>query len=232
MARLRIHVEGQTEETFVTQLLAPHLYECGYHDVSARLLGDARQRHNRGGIKSWPSAQKEIVRHLKADKGLISTTMVDYYALPSTGPGEWPGRADANFVALENKPRIVERALSQAFARHVDDQQVAGRFVPFVVMHEFEALLFSDCTSFARAIGRPDLRGQFTSILAQFDGPEHINDSPLTAPSKRVEALFPKYQKLINGINAAREVGLLAMRQCCPHFDAWLHQLERIPRLA
>jgi hypothetical protein len=29
------------------------------------------------------------------------------------------------------------------------------RFVPFVVMHEFEGLLFSDCAAFSRGIAAP-----------------------------------------------------------------------------
>ncbi|MDE2725572.1 MAG: hypothetical protein OXI59_19555 [Gemmatimonadota bacterium] len=37
MTRLLIHVEGETEETFVNEILGPHLYACGYTMVSARL---------------------------------------------------------------------------------------------------------------------------------------------------------------------------------------------------
>lgn len=44
MTRLLIHVEGQTEESFVNDILAPHLYGQGFTNVSARLLGNARQR--------------------------------------------------------------------------------------------------------------------------------------------------------------------------------------------
>src|SRR5256885_1583241 len=49
MARLLIHVEGETEETFVNEVLAPHLLSFGYESVSARLIGNARQRDRRGG---------------------------------------------------------------------------------------------------------------------------------------------------------------------------------------
>jgi hypothetical protein len=74
----------------------------------------------------------------------------------------------------------------------------ARRFVPFVVMHEFEALLFSDCAAFGRGIYRPDLASGFQEIRDQFPTPEEIDDSPVTAPSKRVEALAsprPEVQK-------------------------------------
>jgi hypothetical protein len=53
MSRLLIHVEGETEESFVNEVLAPHLYHHGYQDVSARLIGNARLRDRRGGIRRW-----------------------------------------------------------------------------------------------------------------------------------------------------------------------------------
>ena len=77
MERLLIHVEGETEETFVNELLRPHLAGRGWSMVSARLLGNARRRDRRGGIKSWVSVREEIVRHLREDTGRIVTTMVD-----------------------------------------------------------------------------------------------------------------------------------------------------------
>ena len=78
MARLLIHVEGETEETFIDELLGPHLVNQGWSIVSARLLGNARLRDRRGGIKSWTSVRDEIVRHLREDTGRVVTTMVDY----------------------------------------------------------------------------------------------------------------------------------------------------------
>src|SRR5436309_12656505 len=57
MARLLVHVEGKTEETFVNQILGPHLYKHRYEIVSARLLGNARQRDRRGGIRAWSAVR-------------------------------------------------------------------------------------------------------------------------------------------------------------------------------
>lgn len=54
MSRLLVHVEGQTEEDFVNEVLGPHLWAYGYTQVSARLLGNARLRSRRAGIKAWP----------------------------------------------------------------------------------------------------------------------------------------------------------------------------------
>ena len=82
MSRLLVHVEGETEETFVNELLRPYLYDRGYSEVSARLMGNARQRSRRGGIKGWAEVKKDILGHLKQDAGRLVTTMVDYYGLP------------------------------------------------------------------------------------------------------------------------------------------------------
>src|SRR5262245_54573286 len=92
VARLLIHVEGETEETFVNEVLEPHLCSRGYSQVSARLMGNARQRDRRGGIRSWSMVKEDIVTHLKQDRQCLASCMVDYYALPQTGERAWPGR--------------------------------------------------------------------------------------------------------------------------------------------
>jgi len=60
VARLFILVEGETEETFVNELLAPHLYEKGFECVSARLMGNARLRVQRGGVRGWTEVKTEV----------------------------------------------------------------------------------------------------------------------------------------------------------------------------
>ena len=105
----------------------------------------------------------------------------------------------------------------------------ANRFVPYVMMHEFEAMLFSDCDAFARGIGSPDLAPRFQAIRDGFASPEEIDDSPVTAPSKRIATLVPAYQKPIQGTFAIQEIGLDTIRDQCPHFRAWLERLESLP---
>ena len=230
MTRLVVHVEGETEETFVNKILAPHLYSVGYSLVNARLMGNARQRSGRGGGRAWPSVRKGIVNHLKADTGCVVSTMVDYYGLPQTGTRAWPKRADSVYLSFPCKPVSVENALHDDVVNHMGHGFNASRFVPFVMMHEFEALLFSDCRRFAEGIGHGlQFARDFQRIRDQFDTPEHINDSPVTAPSKRITALVPGYQKPLDGTNAALRLGLDAIRGQCPHFADWLFRLERLP---
>ena len=226
MPRLLIHVEGETEESFVNEVLSRHLYTCGYRNVSARLVGNARQRDRRGGIRSWLTVRKDILNHLKEDTDCIATTMVDYYGLPQTGERAWPGRARASSLPFNQKASTVQSALFDDIQAELNPALYPGRFVPFVMMHEFEAYLFSDCEAFADGIGREDLAEKFQAIRNQFTTPEEINDSALTAPSKRVEGLVAGYQKPLLGTLAALEIGLDPIRRECPHFNAWLNHLQ------
>ncbi len=105
MSRLLIHVEGQTEETFVNEILAPRLYKRGYEKVGARLVGNARQRDRRGGIRAWAAVRNDIIRHLKEDPGSLATTFIDYYGLPQTGARAWPGRERSqHFSRIPKRP--------------------------------------------------------------------------------------------------------------------------------
>ena len=228
MARLLVHVEGETEETFVNEVLAPHLFDRGFLAVSARIVGNARIRGRRGGIRPWPTVKKDIINHLLGDSGCIATTMVDYYALPEAGDGAWPGRVEASGLNSDASAKAshVEVALLNDLVSGIGLNFNAERFVPFVVIHEFEGLLFSDCATFSRSIYRPDLEGKLREIRDQFATPEEINDSPTTSPSKRVETLMPRYQKPIAGTLAAIAIGLPKIRSQCPHFSDWLDRLE------
>lgn len=230
MARLLIHVEGETEETFVNEILAPHLYPCGYTKVSARLVGNSRQRDRRGGIRAWSAVRNDILNHLKEDPGCLATTMVDYYALPQSDAKAWPGRKAAEGLPFPQKAPTVQDALLADICGELGGGFKANRFIPYVMMHEFEGFLFSDCERFGRGIGRPELAPQFQAIRDAFETPEEIDDSPATAPSKRVKDLVPNYEKPLLGALAVLEIGLGAIRAECPHFRNWLERLEAGPQ--
>ena len=241
MKRLFVHVEGPTEENFVNEILRPHLHHHGYSRVSARLMGNARQWSRRGGIRGWPEAKRGIVRHLREDRGSIDTTMVDYYGLPQSGANAWPGRATADQVILTDRAAAVEKAIQKDLRNKPGDSLLSRRFFPYVMMHEFEAMLFSDCTLFARGIDCPKLEQKFQAIAKKYGEPEKINDTPDGAPSKRIEKLVGDYEKHdhekpvvyekpVMGVLAALEIGLDKIRAACPHFNAWLTRLEEIPK--
>jgi hypothetical protein len=76
---------------------------------------------------------------------------------------------------------------------------------------------------------QPNVAADLEAIRVGFNSPEEINDSPMTAPSKRLLKIIPGYQKPLYGNIAALDVGLKSIRDQCPHFDSWLKRLETIP---
>jgi len=230
MVRLLVIVEGETEETFVNELLAPHLYKKGFLAVSAKLMGNARKRDRRGGIRPWPGVREEIIRHLNTDKNIYVSTMVDYYALPGgeNNPNAWPGRFQAVSLNFDDKAQHVEAKLQQDLATYSPQSFKTERFIPYIMMHEFEGLLFSDCKELASSIAREDLATRFQNIRDRYPSPEEINDSPQTHPSQRIKDLMPEYQKPLHGNLAAIAIGLETFRQECPGFRRWLERIEGI----
>ncbi|HEY6324206.1 MAG TPA: DUF4276 family protein [Thermoanaerobaculia bacterium] len=228
MARLLISVEGQTEETFVREVLRPYLQNVGFSAVDARLMGNVRQRSGRGGVRKWASIKAELLRHLAQDRSAVLGMMVDFHGMPKSGDGGWPGRAAASALPAQERGAAVERAIAQEIASAMGTSFDQSRFVPCVVVHEFEGLLFSDCGAFAQSIGRPDLESRFQEIREQFGTPEEINDSPNACPSSRVRALVSNYEKPLLGTLAALEIGLATIARECQHFGRWVTRLERI----
>jgi len=155
--------------------------------------------------------------------------MVDFCGLPQTGAVAWPGRRVASSAALSDKARTVETELLADVTMHMGQGFNPVRFVPNVMMHEFEAMLFSDCAAFGRGIGLPSLERHFQAVRDAYNTPEEIDDSPLSAPSTRVRNLVPGYNKPLLGTLAVLEIGLDSIRRECPHFRNWLRRLESAP---
>lgn len=214
--RINITAEGQTEESFINQILGPHLTTFGKVVHTRRLRTSKTQR---GGYTSFPKAKADIEQWLKNDPGAWHTTLLDLYGLND----KFPGYAAAAHLLPHAKVAAIEQAFGQQIA--------SPRFLPFIQLHEFESLLFADPSLLEQWLGIDySLPAQcFTAIYQQYQGqPELINDDPRTAPSKRILQLCPGYRKVVDGLLVLEEIGLPLMRQQCPHFDAWVSQLEQL----
>ena len=95
-------------------------------------------------------------------------------------------------------------------------------------MYEFEGLLFSDPGKLAAGLYVEHLASDFATVRNGFSTPEEINDSPVTAPSKRILSLMPVYEKPLYGSLAAIEVGLDGIRSECKRFSQWVKRLETL----
>jgi hypothetical protein len=69
------------------------------------------------------------------------------------------------------------------------NEDLRYRFIPYIQLHEFEGLLFTDINVFRKNFMSHEFRDRsgFEGIFDQYANPEDINDSTTTAPSKRLE---------------------------------------------
>ena len=218
----RVHVicEGQTEEVFVNLILQPH-FDAHRIEIHPKLLGAAGHQGGNVGYKRVV----DDIRHLLAnDLEARVTTFIDFYGIHADFPGV---REAKKLRSARERHDVVVSSLSVQLADDLGDKMVS-RVVPYIQMHEFEALLFSSPQDMAAGILQPHQWKKFDKILFGFDTPEDINDSFETAPSKRIQHVFRGYQKVLHGSIIARRIGLECIRQACPLFDEWLDLLEQL----
>lgn len=118
-------------------------------------------------------------------------------------------------------------AIEQAFGQQI----TSPRFLPFIQLHEFETLLFADPVLLEELLSLDHSvpANAFVTIYQRYHGqPELINDSPHTAPSKRILQVCPGYRKIVDGVLILEEIGLPKLREQYPHFDAWVTRLEQL----
>lgn len=215
--RALVLVEGQTEERFVKDVLAPSFWSRGLYLIPT-LLVTKRVKQGpqfKGGITSYSKFRNDLERLLHGAGSALVTTLLDYYGLPN----DFPGMTSRPPSASIHRVQHVERAI-------MIDIGNPKNFLPFLALHEFEAWLFSRVDILPQVLTESEKCGQFAAIRAMFASPEDINDNPDSAPSKRVESLFPAYRKTIHGPAAIQRIGLERVRMECPHFNWWVSQLE------
>ncbi len=212
VTRVHVMVEGQTEETFVRELLYDHLQHRGLF-LNPILLRTSAQ--GKGGVVSYAKARPQLIRQCRQDATATVTTMIDLFRLP----GDFPGRQDCTDADVYQRVACLERALAEDLG--------CRNFMPNLSVHEFEALLFSDLGKFAAWFDDAAMAKLRVKVPADSE-PEQINDGAQTAPSKRIAAALAGhgYQKPFHGPLIAMDIGLGAMRARCPHFDAWVGRLE------
>lgn len=200
-------VEGQTEEKFIKDILNPYLEDYG--KFINPIIVKTKTGH-KGGITEYKPIKKDILSLLRYQNVYV-TTMIDYYGLPSDFPG------------MQTRPKgdIYQKVshLELEFHRDINHE----RFIPYIQIHEFESLLFSDIQVF-----RPEIQKFLHKIVNKFPNPEEINDNPNTAPSKRIEQVYKKagltYNKLL-GVEILKRIGINTLKSRCQHFRDWIDKL-------
>ena len=217
MKRIYIVVEGQTEQEFVRSVLAPFFLKNGILSVTPILIRTSKT--GRGGHVNAQHLMRTItvlLSSMKAD--IVVSTFVDFFRIPTNMP-EYEACTSLGSDAL------IADALETALSKEIDDI----RFVPYIQLHEFEALLFSNNKGFEEYFS-DEQAGKTAAVIDEFVNPEDINSSPETAPSKRILSIDRGYDKVLQGNLIAMDVGIDDMLAKCPRFSSWVCRLLELSK--
>lgn len=225
MVTVYVFAEGQTEESFIKNVVAPSLSYSGIYVTPMRMPTSSS---GKGGSISYQRLVKNAKNLLAQQNNTYLTTFFDYYQLDNSFPG---------FDQLKTKNDIYNKIAHLETSLHVQLTQEIGcrpeRFIPHIQPHEFEALVFSDVSKFSDV--EPDwinCVSELEKVRGQYENPEYINNSFETAPSKRLESLLvPKYRKTRHGPLLAQEITLEVIERECPHFKEWMDKLRALKDL-
>lgn len=197
MVRVAISVEGQTEEQFVKIVLYPHFERKNLYITPVNINGNIN------------------IQRVSDELGKLAynfdrvTTLYDFYGFKG--------------LMLHDTKETLEEQIKNKL-----QDSIRSKIYPYIQMHEFEAILFScpsklnDCLAGVNI----NISSWAEDVLKEHsDMPENINNSPQTAPSKRLEK-HTNYKKTIDGPKIAKAIGLELLRQKCQGFNDWITMIE------
>jgi Domain of unknown function (DUF4276) len=219
---LNILAEGQAEREFAQNTLGMYFEPFGII-VDSRCILTSKRKHKKGGLIRYAHAKNDLLRWISEEKGRhpFFTTMFDLYALPS----DFPGFEDALKI-LDPYQRVayLEKALLADIGH--------PRFIPYIQLHEFEALILADPeVLLLEYIGAEKEIQQLKEIVFKHDNnPEKVNTGKNTAPSKRIISLIPAYagNKASVGSTLAGIAGINTQKNRCRHFAEWVAKIQQL----
>lgn len=216
MKRLIIVCEGPTESEFCMEVLAPKLLKSEIY-VDAPLV-----KKSNGGIVPWPNIKRQIEMHLHEGNAYVSM-LVDYYGIKDSY--QFPGWMESKSISsLSDRWQFLCDRMKEDIA-----SELASRFIPYMQIHEFESLLFSEITVFKDNFDKKEMDYSILEdAVREFANPEEINSRPTLAPSKRLISAIPSYEKVLFGNYIASETGLTRIMERCPLFNQWITTLMSI----
>jgi len=221
---VNVLVEGYSENTFIKDVLGPYLKEHHNIDmiptiITTKIVGTGA--NFKGGLTNlnYHHFISDLQRLIRSTPHGIVTTFIDYYALPS----KFPGYTQRTYYATPvQQVQFLQQELKNELAKEVN----VGNFHPYIQLHEFEAMLFSDKVGFEMNIDPAKWNvGELVNIVNTYDNPEDINQGAETAPSKRILRHYSEYQKVIEGNYILLDIGLETVLGKCPHFNSWVQNL-------
>lgn len=228
MIRVNVVAEGQSELCFAKRVL--NGYFGGSPIVDSRcVLTGTMSRINyeyRGGLTTYQKARNDITRWLKEDTGAYVTTMFDFFRLPNDFPGY---ERAISCTDHREGVRLLEEAMKADILSDEKFRDEGRRFIPYIQLHEFEALLFTDINVLKDDYLEPEDRRKIDQLYEDTKGilPEEINHGENTAPSKRLLATVD-YRKGETASQWLETIGIDAIRKKCPHFSEWIAALQML----
>jgi len=218
MKRLIIVCEGQTEQEFCNDVLQPYFNQLGIFIQNPTIKKTA------GGIVSWTSLKSQIEIHLKQDPTAFVTTLIDFYGIHPYH--NYPNWLQAN----QNVNKSIGMDTMELGMLNDIEPILQNRFIPYIQLHEFEGLLFSDLSVFVNGFEENEFLDYdyLVETINDNANPELINDSSITAPSKRLIKIIKDYSKITHGCLLAQDIGIKRIREKCPRFNEWISKLEKI----
>lgn len=228
MIRVNVVAEGQSEMGFAKKLL--NVYFGGNAIFDSRCVLTSRdQKTNyeyRGGLLKYKHAKNDIVRWLKEDTDAYVTTMFDFFRLPVDFPAYTIAQKSQSHL---ERVHILEKALKEDIISETNLKGVGQRFIPYIQLHEFEALLFSDVRVLKYDYFEPEDVVKIDRLYEDTKDipPEDINHGELTAPSKRLLQTI-NYKKGESIAEWLDMIGMNKIRERCPHFSEWIESLQAL----
>jgi len=212
MKTVIIICEGPTEEVFCSNLLSQYLQNSCRIEI--RLLG---------GNCSWERIKDMAEKALKQQKNALVTTFFDYYGVKTKNFPNWSETIGINKANVRERIEILEKGMLEAI-----DSNLRHRFIPYIQLHEFEALLLNNIEVFETLFEPEEYnRNELMQIFNEFPDPEMINQGTETSPSHRLIKIIPTYRKIMQGNAIAEKIGIEQIRKKNKHFNDWIEQLRK-----
>ncbi len=211
-------MKDKTEQEFCNDILQPHFNQFGI------IIQNPTIKKTAGGIVNWSALKHQIETHLKQDQTAYITTLIDFYGIHANH--NYPNWTQANKRTDKN---IGMDLMEEAMLADIQ-VQLQSRFIPYIQLHEFEGLLFCNIDVFNNGFEQNEFLdyNYLVETIDNYQNPELINDSSITAPSKRLTRIIKDYSKITHGCLIAQEIGINKIRSKCPRFSQWISILEKI----
>lgn len=225
MTRIFVVCEGQAEAAFVKCILTPYFYSQNKTLIPHTILTKQDKKRGtmyKGGMSNFEKARSTITKALAGvkDSHTFVTTMFDFYRLPRDTPG-------MDKIATINDPYkqvlLLEKEI-QAF-----EKVSPYVYLPYIQLHEFESLIFADLNKITQRYFEPNYDiTPLQEALEEIKNPELVNNGESTAPSKRILACIPDYDKIDGGVSILEKIGIEKLQKECRHFSGWIDKLEQL----